>query len=64
MTMLTQAEKRRLLRPIAPAPPVAAVEIIVRRMPQQSDNRQAKITFGATARELLPHLASLWDNGK
>lgn len=69
--LLTQAEKRLIAeearRGIVSPPPVVAppvrVQVIVRRMPQQSDNHQAKIKFGQVARELLPLLAAAWDNG-
>lgn len=72
MTMLTQAEKRRMREqgvshPPAtpaqvPAPPVPRVEIVYANV--QQDNIVSKIKFGEEARNLLPHLAALWDNGK
>lgn len=68
MTMLTQAEKRRLRNasPVAVVPvslPVPEV-VVVRAVNPQSLNRTDRIAFGPEARILLPHLASIWDNGK
>lgn len=70
MTMLTQAEKRRMrgaaLQPVMvdPPPPVPEVKITPIYANVQRDNIVSKIAFGEMARNLLPHLASIWDNGK
>lgn len=73
MTMLTQAEKRRMRQglTITLAPPVPGMQIIVTSLTPittvyanvQRDNIVSKIKFGKEARELLPSLAALWDNG-
>ena len=67
MTMPTQAEKRRMRanltsrpQPIEETPPPIGV-VWVKANPQ-AQNIVPRIRFGADAKALLPHLASIWAN--
>lgn len=67
MTMLTQAEKRRMRKTLTSLPrPVeeaAPVLVVVRRMANpQTQNIVSRIRFGSEVLALLPHLASIWAN--